>query len=148
MKSTHDNLSIHVSKEQLNMVIKDVLGEYRIFWGFNKGRMILNIYNSEVNNKLMFKRHKGYLELIRVEVTCEEVVGTLDKSFNFTEEMKREKIEETRNREKTLYEKIDDYLLALHDAQQFGDKESITEIKRQLTKLTQDIKMIESLAKS
>ncbi|ARK30404.1 hypothetical protein [Halalkalibacter krulwichiae] len=139
MEATHYNdLSIHVPKKQLDKLISGVLeNKYRIFWGFNKGKMILNIYNSEVNNKLIFKRHKGYLELIEAKLKSANVLKVLDNDIDFTIKAASKQIDVKRSNE-SVYREIDYFLIELSHFQKIGDLKAVENIKSKLRELSDE----------
>ncbi|MFC0470198.1 hypothetical protein ACFFHM_06575 [Halalkalibacter kiskunsagensis] len=139
MEATHyDDLSICVPKNQLDKLINGVLqNKYRIFWGFNKGKMILNIYNSEVNNKLVFIRHKGFLELVEAKLKSPNVLKVLDNDIDFTVKVASKNNEIKRNRE-AVYSEIDHYLIELTYYLKIADVNSINNIKDKLAELTHE----------
>ncbi|MFC0559988.1 hypothetical protein [Halalkalibacter alkalisediminis] len=140
MEVTHyDDLSINVPKNQLDKLINGVLqNKYRIFWGFNKGKMILNIYNNEVNNKLIFKRHKGYLELIEAKLKSDKVLSVLDKDIDFTVKIASKSTEEIKRGAEVVYREIDYFLIELSYFISLNDEHSINTIKDKLKKLTEE----------
>jgi hypothetical protein len=139
MEATHyDDLSICVPKNQLDKLIDGVLqNKYRIFWGFNKGKMILNIYNSEVNNKLTFIRHKGFLELIEAKLTSPNVLKVLDNDIDFTFKVASKNNEIKRNKE-AVYCEIDHFLIELSYYLKVKDNKSVNNIKDKLAELTHE----------
>ncbi|WP_227936283.1 hypothetical protein [Alkalihalobacillus deserti] len=140
MEATHyDDLSIYVPKNQLDKLINGVLqNKYRIFWGFNKGKMILNIYNNEVNNKLIFKRHKGYLELIEAKLKSDKVLSVLDQDIDFTFKVATKSNEDIKRGADAVYREIDYFLIELSHFKNINDKNSIDNIKEKLKKLTEE----------
>ncbi|WP_332693092.1 hypothetical protein [Halalkalibacter lacteus] len=139
MEATHyDDISICVPKNQLDKLINGVLrNKYRIFWGFNKGKMILNIYNSEVNNKLIFIRHKGFLELVEAKLKSPNVLKVLDSDIDFTVKVASKNNEIKRNRE-AVYCEIDHFLIELAYYLKIEDEKSINNIKDKLAELTHE----------
>lgn len=135
LQSTHYyDLSIKVTRIELNLLIFELTDlDYRILWGFQKGLMILNIYNMETNNKIMFKRHKDYLEMIEAELNCRKVLNTLNKKINFSNKIKSMRRMDKQKNE--VYSLIDHYLLELSIYIKVGDKENILKIKTKLMEL-------------
>ncbi|NEU31223.1 hypothetical protein GN156_10565 [bacterium LRH843] len=132
----YENLSLTVTKKQLNMVIMHVLdNDFKIFWGFSKGKMILNIYSEEVNNKLIFIRHKGYLELIQAKVMCQKVIQTLDNHIDFTNKVNMKSKESNERNKEIVYQEIDYYLLDLYEQKQLKNEFKVKEIKKELARL-------------
>ncbi|MDT8859918.1 hypothetical protein N0O92_06710 [Alkalihalobacillus sp. MEB130] len=140
MEATHyDDLSIYVPKNQLDKLINGVLQDkYRIFWGFNKGKMILNIYNSEVNNKLTFKRHKGFLELVEARLKSPYVLKVLDEDIDFSVKATLKHNEDVKRNKKVIYSEIDYFLLELLHFKKMGDEQSVQNIKDRLAELTHE----------
>ncbi|MCL7746005.1 hypothetical protein [Halalkalibacter alkaliphilus] len=140
MEATHyDDLSIYVPKNQLDKLINGVLQDkYRIFWGFNKGRMILNIYNSEVNNKLIFKRHKGFLELVEAKLKSPNVLKLLDNDIDFTMKAASKNSSNVKRNKETVYNEIDHFLIELSYFKKIGDDQSVNNIKDKLAELTHE----------
>ncbi|KHF37952.1 hypothetical protein [Halalkalibacter okhensis] len=135
----YNDLSIYVPKNQLDKLITGVLQDkYRIFWGFNKGRMILNIYNSEVNNKLTFIRHKGFLELVEAKVKSPNVLKVLDNDIDFTVKAASQNNLDVRRNKETVYNEIDHFLIELLYFKKIGDVQSMHNIKDKLAELTHE----------
>jgi hypothetical protein len=144
MEAAHyDDLSIYVPRNQLDKLINGVLqNKYRIFWGFNKGNMILNIYNSEVNNKLIFKRHKGYLELIEAKLKSENVLQILDNDIDFTFKVSSKKNEKIKRGVEVVYREINYFLIELSHFKKLGDEKAVENIKGKLQELTEEWKKL------
>ncbi|GAE28546.1 hypothetical protein JCM9140_4791 [Halalkalibacter wakoensis JCM 9140] len=139
MEATHyDDLSIFVPKNQLDKLINGVLqSKYRIFWGFNNGKMILNIYNSEVNNKLIFKRHQGFLELVEAKLKSPHVLKVLDQDIDFSVKVNSQDMDESCKQLKELiYREIDTCLEQLSECLKRRDERSSLKIKDRLAELT------------
>ncbi len=134
--SDYNDLSVAVTKSQLNTMVNSVLKRhYKIFWGFNKGKMILNIYDTNVINKLTFIRRKGFLELINAQLTSQFVIHTLDSCIDFTSKMNSNDdmtIERSKN---TIYQEIDYYLLKLHEQKKMNHRDNVEKIKLKLGEL-------------
>ncbi|WP_100408069.1 hypothetical protein [Bacillus solitudinis] len=132
----YDSLSFHVTKKQLNRIIQDVYKEkFAIFWGFDRGKMILNIYNEKMNNKLMFIRKKGFLELILAEIQSEQVIDILDQSIQFSYYIQTKEFSLKQIKKEEQYNEIDYYLIQLHRYMQVGNQQKITETKKVLQHL-------------
>lgn len=144
----YQDLSVAVTKTQLNAVVMNVLdNQYKIFWGFKSGKMILNIYNYDTNNKLTFIRHKGFLELIHAKITCQTVEKTLDNCFNFISHVKSQSKKLPKMNKDLIYQEIDYYLMELHEQKQQKNVISIMEIKKKLAELQCEWQRLEESSK-
>lgn len=139
-KYQYEKLSIQVPKERLNNIINDLFGlNYSIFWGFDRGRMILNIYYQDENNKLTFIRHKKFLELIQIKVVNKNVLNILDNSIQLLNIIKNKEKQELETSNHKKYNEIDYYLMELHESIQLGDTQKINKTKAILQKLVSSI---------
>ncbi|WP_026671880.1 hypothetical protein [Alkalihalobacterium bogoriense] len=139
----YHHLSIHVEKKQLDQLIRNVLADdFRIFWGFNSGKMILNIYNTTSNNQLSFLRHKGYLELTYAELNCQDILSHLNHQISFLYKVEQEHEENQKQQHNEVYERIDFYLSELHDCMNKDDQKRVTEIKEKLLILHEQLEKV------
>ncbi|OLN21689.1 hypothetical protein BTO30_13360 [Domibacillus antri] len=135
----HKNLSLHVSKEQLKSMVHEMAQQhYLIFWGFDQGTMILNVYHAKANNQFAFIRHKNTMEMIYAKIIDEDILLLLNRDIQF--ELRTEQ-----NHKKTMmltkemqYKEIDYYLSLLHDYMEQGDEQKIAETKAILKALQSD----------
>ena len=104
--------------------------------------MILNIYNSEVNNKLIFKRHKGYLELIEAKLKCESVLRVLDHDIAFTDQVALQTKEDLKRDSDAVYREIDYFLMELAHFKKRDDHQAVENIKKKLHELTEEWKQL------
>ncbi|OLO42480.1 hypothetical protein BTR23_00215 [Alkalihalophilus pseudofirmus] len=136
----HSDLSIKLDKQQLDRLIKGVLSvNYSIFWGFDKGKMILNIYSAEANHKLTMIKHKQFLELIEVDIKTDKMLQTLDQWVSISSEIKRKQQEDKKRRSQEIYRRIDQYLIELNDFMKSGDERTVEIIKSKLTELNKEL---------
>ncbi len=134
--AVYGDLSVAVTKDQLNTVVMNVLEkDYKIFWGFKSGKMILNIYNYHSNSKLTFIRHKGFLELIHATIASIKVKTALDDCINFSNYVYLHSEETKQQTKELLYEEIDHYLMKLFEEKKRNNPEKIAEIKQKLANL-------------
>lgn len=135
----HKNLSLHMSKEQLKSIVHELAQQhYLIFWGFDRGTMILNVYHAAANNQFAFRRHRDSMELIYAKIVDEDVLIRLNKAIQFTTRTEQhEKNKQARSRE-VRYQELDYYLSELHDYIQQGNTDKIAETKAILSSLTSD----------
>ncbi|ERN54289.1 hypothetical protein M3689_03120 [Alkalihalophilus marmarensis] len=131
-----NNLSIQVKKSQLNDIVQEVNERsYGVFWGFDRGKMILTIHNTDLKNKLTFVRHKRYMELISVDILSVEVLDILDRVIDYTKQVKELKEREVRTKKVVQYHEIDYYLSELHEYLVQGDRSKVNETKAILKNL-------------
>ncbi|WP_088105383.1 hypothetical protein [Halalkalibacter urbisdiaboli] len=126
----YDSLSIDVKKQQINDIVKQVFKlDFAIFWGFDRGKMILNIYNDKMNNKLMFIRRKGHLELIWAKFSCEKIIDVLENVIHInTIRNEQQKFNNIAAKE-LQYQQIDYYLTELHYYMEKNNQVKINETK-------------------
>ncbi|WP_368504406.1 hypothetical protein AB3N04_01575 [Alkalihalophilus sp. As8PL] len=135
-KDQFDNLSIQVKKNQLNEIVQEVNElKYGVFWGFDRGKMILTIHNTEIKNLLTFVRHKRYMELVSVHILSKEIIDVLNKVIDYTSHVTILKEREAQTKKSVQYHEIDYYLCELHEYILQGDKSKITETKAILKNL-------------
>ncbi|WP_216829153.1 hypothetical protein [Alkalihalobacterium elongatum] len=134
------DLSIKLDKQQLDRLIKGVLSvNYSIFWGFDRGKMILNIYSAEGNHKLTMIKHKSFLEIIEVDIKTEKMLQIIDQWVPLRVEINKKKLEDRRRKEQEIYRRIDKYLLELSDYLKSGDEKTVEEIKSKLAELNKEL---------
>ncbi|MEB1806736.1 MAG: hypothetical protein LPK26_05500 [Bacillaceae bacterium] len=133
-------LSIKLDKQQLDRLIKGVLSvNYSIFWGFDSGKMVLNIYSAEGNHTLTMMKHKSFLEIIEVDIKTEKMLHTIDQLVPIKVEINRKKQEERIKKEDEIYRRIDKYLLELNDFLKSGDERTAEQIKLKLAHLNNEL---------
>ncbi|WP_144449059.1 hypothetical protein [Halalkalibacter nanhaiisediminis] len=133
------DLSLEVTKKQLHSMVATVLeGNYQIFWGFSKGKMILNIYNKDVNNKLTFIRHKGFLELVDVHILSQPLIQTLDTCIDFSVKVYQKSVDNNKTKKDFIYQEIDDCLLELHRQKKLNNVTNIEKLKMKLAELYEE----------
>ncbi|KYG25549.1 hypothetical protein [Alkalihalobacillus trypoxylicola] len=136
METNFNDFTVHMSKEQLNEMVYDVMSNnYRIFWGFNDGKMILNIYNKHVNNKLIFVKNHGILELIDMDLNSIHVEKALLKS---ADGLLLTKANHPFKNKTELLNEIDLQLERLFWYQKQSDEPVIQEIKKKLAQIVQE----------
>lgn len=134
------DLSIKLDKQQLDRLIKGVLSlNYSIFWGFDSGKMILNIYSAEGNHTLTMMKHTTFLEIIEVDIKTEKMLQTIDEFVPITVEINKKKQEERTKKEEDIYRRIDKYLLELSDFLKSGDEKTAEQIKLKLAHLNREL---------
>ncbi|WP_413380690.1 hypothetical protein [Alkalihalobacillus sp. 1P02AB] len=140
METNFNDFSVHMSKEQLNQMVYEVMSDnYRIFWGFNEGKMILNIYNKEVNNKLTFIKRSGSMELIDVDLKSSTVEKALKKS---TKDATKKAIKKKAKKDRPkmdIQTDIDNELGRLHWYIQQGERLKVKKVKRLLAELVEEL---------
>ncbi|WP_273716732.1 hypothetical protein [Alkalihalobacillus pseudalcaliphilus] len=138
METNYNDFSVHMSKEQLNQMVYEVMSDnYRIFWGFNEGKMILNIYNKEVNNKLTFIKRTGSMELIDVDVKSTTVEKALKKT---TKDVAKHALKKKIKRERQVVEaEIDLELERLQWYLNQSDSVYVFNIKATLKELVEEL---------
>lgn len=136
----HKNLSLHLSKDQLKSIVHELAQQqYLIFWGFDRGKMILNVYHTKANNQFTFIRHKDTMELIHANILDEDVLVRLNQVIQFTALTEQNQKNNAALSKEMRYKELDYYLSELHEYLQQGNKEKIAEIKAILTLLSADI---------
>ncbi|WP_209122676.1 hypothetical protein [Alkalihalobacillus sp. BA299] len=136
----YSDLSIKLDKQQLDRLIKGVLSmNYSIFWGFDRGKMILNIYSAEANHKLTMVKHKHFLELVEVDIKSEKMLQNLDQWVFISQEIKRKEQGDRMRKEQDIYNRIDQYLMDMSDYMKNGDEKTVEHIKAKLVELNQEL---------
>ncbi|WP_100372796.1 hypothetical protein [Bacillus sp. FJAT-45037] len=131
-----NNLTIRVRKNQLNELVQEVNElQYGVFWGFDRGKMILTIYKNNEKNSLTFVRHKRYMELICVDLSSTEIIEILDRILNYSSSVQVLREQEEKMRQSVQYHEIDYYLTELHDYLVQGDTMRVSETKAILVDL-------------
>ncbi|WP_046176173.1 hypothetical protein [Domibacillus indicus] len=135
----HKNLSLHLSKEQLKSIVHELAQQhYLIFWGFDRGTMILNVYHAAANNQFSFIRHRSTMELIYAKIVDEDVLDRLNRSIQFTALAEQHEKRKAALSKEIHYQTLDYYLSELHEYIKQGNTEKIEETKAILASLTSD----------
>lgn len=135
--SEHKDLSLHLTKEQLKSVVHELAQQhYLIFWGFDRGTMILNVYHASANNQFKFVRHRDTMELIYAKIVDDDVLARLNRTIQFTAQAEQHKKKKAALSKEAHYKELDYYLKELHDYMKQGNLEKIAEIKAILASLT------------
>jgi hypothetical protein len=136
----HKNLSLHISKEQLHSIVNDMTQlHYLIFWGFDRGKMILHIYHASANNQLVFIRHRQSMELVYVKIIDDDVLSVLDRSIQFARRAEESSKQAVLKDKEVQYKEIDYYLSALYEYVENGDIQKVEETKAILKELRNDV---------
>ncbi|MET1029336.1 hypothetical protein [Domibacillus tundrae] len=135
----HKNLSLHLSKDQLKGIVHELAQQhYLIFWGFDRGTMILNVYHAAANNQFAFVRHRDTMELIYAKIVDDDVLTRLNRTIQFTTQAEQHEKKKAALSKEVHYKELDYYLSELHDYMKQGNKEKIAETKAILASLTSD----------
>ena len=135
----HKNLSLHLSKEQLKNIVHELAQQhYLIFWGFDRGRMILNVYHAAANNQFSFVRHRDTMELVYANIVDGDVLDRFNKAIQFSARAEHTQKQEKALFEKVRYKELDYYLSVLHEYMRQENKEKIAETKAILASLSSD----------
>ncbi|WP_050182028.1 hypothetical protein [Domibacillus robiginosus] len=135
----HKNLSLHLSKEQLKRMVHELAAQhYLIFWGFDRGTMILNVYQAAANNQFTFIRHRDTMELIYAKIADRNVLAHVNESIPFSAWIDRLQREREAVTKRMRYRELDYYLGVLHDYMLEENKEKMAETKAILASLTSD----------
>ena len=136
----YKNLSLHLSKDQLKSIVHEMAQQhYLIFWGFDRGTMILNVYHAAANNQFAFVRHRDTMELIYAKIIDDDILTRLNKSIQFTARTEQHKKKKAVLSKEVRYQELDYYLCELHDYLKEGNAEKIAETKAVLASLTSDV---------
>jgi hypothetical protein len=132
----HKNLSLHISRDQLHSIVNDMAQlHYLIFWGFDRGKMILHIYHASANNQLVFIRHRQSMELIYVKIIDDDVLSVLERSIQFARRAEESNKQAGLKDKEVQYKEIDYYLSALHKYMEKDDTQKVEETKAILKEL-------------
>lgn len=135
----YENLSLHISKEQLRSIVNDMsLQDYFIFWGFDRGKMILNVYHADSSNELTFIRHRHSMELTYAKIRDADVMEILERSIQFKQRAEENYKQAAIRQKKKKYQEIDYYLSELHEYMNQGNEQKIKETKALLKQLLSD----------
>ncbi len=135
----YQNLSLHLTKEQLKTLVHELSRQhYLIFWGFNKGQMILHAYHPSASNQITFVRHKHTMELVSAKIVEEKVLACLNQTIQFSARARQNEFDHLLAAKEEQYKEIDYLLSKLYYYIQQGDEEKIAEIKAILTALSSD----------
>lgn len=135
----HKNLSLHLSREQLKNIVHELAQQhYLIFWGFDRGRMILNVYHTAANNQFSFVRHRNTMELVYANIVDGDVLDRFNKAIQFSARAEHVQKQEKALFEKVRYKELDYYLSVLHEYMRQENKEKIAETKAILASLSSD----------
>ncbi|OMP66958.1 hypothetical protein [Domibacillus epiphyticus] len=133
----HKNLSLHVSKEQLKSMVHEMSQKhYLIFWGFDRGTMILNVYHAKANNQFTFIRHKDTMEMIYAKVIDEDILLLLNSTIRFASRTQENKTKTVMLTKEMQYKEIDYFLSVLHEYMEERNEQKIAETKAILKELT------------
>lgn len=135
----HKNLSLHLSKEQLKNIVHELAQQhYLIFWGFDRGRMILNVYHAAANNQFSFVRHRDTMELVYANIVDGDVLDRFNRVIQLSARADHIQKQEKALFKQVRYKELDYYLSVLHEYIRQENKEKIAETKAILASLSSD----------